>query len=152
MKLLIVEHESLLALALAEQLRLAGHTIVGPSYDFGEAMDLATSQQPQLAIVDIEIGNVDERTRLVWSLSGSLGIPSILLTSRREYTRQCEGAAMAVLEKPFRVEDIVPTVDAARDRLPGHARPYVPSRGYRIEQADSPACVGEIRRRDTHLV
>src|SRR5690606_42052239 len=70
MKIMIVEDDSLLALALEEQLRLAGHEIVGPLYDYGEALTRATDERPEVAIVDGEIPNAEARTNLIWSFSG----------------------------------------------------------------------------------
>ncbi len=128
MKILIVEDESLLALALEEQLRGAGHEIVGPVYDYTTALALATSQRPALAIVDVEIANAEERTRLIWSLSGLLDIPSIVLTSRRQNVTACEGAAVTILDKPFTIEEILPAVDVGIERFASDAREAVPAR------------------------
>lgn len=117
MKILIVEDDSLLALALKEQLETAGHEIVGPVYEYSKALVLATEERPDLAIVDLEIANADERTRLVWSLSGLFDILSIVLTSPRLDMSKCEAAAVSILNKPFRLEDILPAVDLAAERL-----------------------------------
>src|SRR5512138_76401 len=122
MKIMIVENDSLLALALEEQLRLAGHEIVGPLYDYGEALMRARDERPSVAIVDVEISNAEERTKLVWSLSGLLDIPSIVLTSRIQSVIKCEGAAAAIVQKPFQPEDVLPVVDSAIGRRAASAR------------------------------
>ncbi len=122
MKILIVEDDSLLALALKEQLETAGHEIVGPVYEYSKALVLATEERPDLAIVDLEIANAEERTRLVWSLSGLFDIPSIVLTSSGHDVGKCGAAAVSILNKPFRLEDILPAVDLVAERLLTAAR------------------------------
>lgn len=123
MKILIVEEDSLLALALEEHLRAAGHDIVGPVYDYSKALALATEERPALAIVDVEISNAEERTRLIWSLNGLLDIPSVVLTSRRQNVSRCEGAAVSIMDKPFQLEDILPVVERAADARAGSRTP-----------------------------
>lgn len=133
MKILIVEDDSLLALALEEQLQSAGHEIVGPVYEYSKALVLATEERPDLAIVDLEIANAEERTRLVWSLSGLFDIPSIVLTSSRPDVSKCGAAAVSILNKPFRLEDILPSVDLAAERLLTSVRREVRGRSRRAE-------------------
>ncbi len=122
MKIMIVEDDSLLALALEEQLRLAGHEIVGPLYDYGEALTRATDERPEVAIVDVEIPNAEERTRLIWSFSGLLDIPSIAITSRMQNVSKCEGATVAIVQKPFRPEDILSVLDSGIARFASRSR------------------------------
>lgn len=145
MKILIVEDESLLALALEEQLQNAGHEVVGPVIDYAHALALATEQRPALAIVDMEISNAEERTRLVWSLSGLLDTPSIVLTSRRQNATKCEGAVVSILEKPFRLEDILPAVDLAAERLEADARALLRASRY-VERHGASAARNTQRR------
>nr|MBO2490060.1 hypothetical protein [Gammaproteobacteria bacterium] len=113
MKILVVEHESLLALALEEQLRAAGHDVLGPVRAYDEALTFARMQRPTLAIVDIDISNAEERARLVCTLNGLFGIPSIVLANRQREVTQCEGVTVAILEKPSSIERILSAVDFA---------------------------------------
>ena len=55
MVVLIVEDEVLVALVLKVVLEQAGHQVVGPGFSAGEALQLAEAEQPDVALVDIDL-------------------------------------------------------------------------------------------------
>ncbi len=55
-RILIVEDDLLIALDLAETVREAGAEVVGPAASVDEALELLSSQQITVAILDINLG------------------------------------------------------------------------------------------------
>ena len=70
MRVLIVEDEALIAMALADSLEDAGHEVVGPAATMAEALALCEGAPPELAVLDINLrdgsNGVDGRARS-WS-------------------------------------------------------------------------------------
>lgn len=56
-KILIVEDEAIIAMALAAELEDAGHKIVEVAHTGNEALDIITSQPVDLVILDIKLGD-----------------------------------------------------------------------------------------------
>jgi CheY-like chemotaxis protein len=78
LRILIVEDEFLLACALEEDLRLLGHTIVGPFSDLRRATEGARHQEFDLAVLDINL-----KGEMVYPLADELRarqIPILLLS------------------------------------------------------------------------
>ncbi|WP_444666564.1 response regulator [Cereibacter changlensis] len=55
MKVLILEDEVLLACMLAEEVREAGHVVLGPVYCIADALSLAEASPPDLALLNLEL-------------------------------------------------------------------------------------------------
>jgi len=59
MRILIAEDDPVIALGLAERVRLLGHEAIGPAADGAEAVELARADTPDLYLFDIEMPNLD---------------------------------------------------------------------------------------------
>ena len=55
MRILIVEDEVPIAMALAEGLERAGHLVTGPASTMAEALALCEALSPELALLDVNL-------------------------------------------------------------------------------------------------
>jgi len=74
MLILIVEDEPIVAWSLAQALREAGHTIVGPTASSAEAIELSARYAPRLALVDITLDGEIEGISLARKLKNEMSI------------------------------------------------------------------------------
>lgn len=78
LRILVVEDEFLVAIALEEDLRAAGATVVGPYANLPAALDGAQSQPFDLAVLDVNLNGT-----MVYPLADNLiarGIPFLFLS------------------------------------------------------------------------
>src|SRR5258705_6227827 len=59
MRVLIVEDDTLVGMALRVQLQKLGHSVVGQAADAAEARQMFNSTEPQLVLLDIRLGADD---------------------------------------------------------------------------------------------
>jgi DNA-binding response OmpR family regulator len=116
---LIVEDDPLVAASAAAALADAGHEIIGPAYDAGEAWRLARDEAPDLALVDIDLSGSDEGLALVERFKRSLGLPSMFVTGQVAAARRLRSCALGVLAKPYDPDLLAGAVEAARRILDG---------------------------------
>lgn len=119
LRILIAEDEALNALALRSQLEALGHRVVGPARNGREAVEIASREVVDLAILDIrmpELTGLEAAERIVEGRP----IPIILLTGFGEP----EFAALAAnapifhyLVKPVSLEDLAPAIGVACSRF-----------------------------------
>jgi response regulator NasT len=121
-----VEDEALIGLGLAEELTKAGHRVVGPVVSTGSALILAESQQPTLALIDLDLRRSPDAGELARSLKDALGIESILLASQPQQAQRYADVAVGVIAKPFDVAEIPAAVEAATEVLAGGEPPPPP--------------------------
>lgn len=118
-RILVAEDEPLSALALKAQLEALGHTVVGPAADGQEAVQLATDNHIDLALLDIrmpELGGL-EAAEEIFRLRP---MPVLLLTgySNPEYIQRATVLPVFhYLIKPVTMEDLVPAIGVARARF-----------------------------------
>ena len=129
MKVMIVEDEALLGLGLQEEIIKAGHLVMGPVPSAGEALLLAQSQHPNLALIDLDLKNSSSPARLARVLKDTLGIDSVLMTCELILTDHDTDAALGVIAKPFDLADLPAALDVAAEMLAGGnpPPPYIPS-------------------------
>ena len=110
--------------------------------DGEEAVDLARSEQPDLAIMDVKMPRLDgiEAARRILD---ERPIPIVMLTAYGQeelVSRAVEAGVFGYLVKPFREQDLLPAIHAARarhDELQARARGGgVARRGARRAQGD----------------
>ena len=118
MIVLIVEDEALVALALKVELELAGHEVVGPGFSAGEALQFAEAEQPDLALVDIDLRSAIDGIAVARLLRDRHGTTSLFLTGQLEAARSASDAAAGLIPKPYDLGAVVRAIDAvARIRL-----------------------------------
>ena len=123
MQILIVEDEPLIALSLAEELTRAGHSVIGPVGTSAEAMRLADTERPDLALVDIDLERKLAGISVARHLTLDLHIPSIYVTGQRAAAQRHADTALGVITKPFQLSDITKALDVAEKIIRGGTPP-----------------------------
>src|SRR3954468_17364317 len=117
-RVLIAEDETIIRLDLAEMLERAGFEVCAQARDGIEGVDLAASERPDLAVLDVKMPRLDgiEAARRIM---GERPIPIVMLTAYGQeelVSRAIEAGVLASLVKPFREQDLLPAIAAARAR------------------------------------
>src|SRR5215207_345326 len=118
MRILIAEDETIIRLDLRELLQRAGFDVVAEAKDGEEAVALARSETPDLAILDVKMPRLDgiEAARRILE---ERAIPIVMLTAYGQdelVSRAVEAGVFGYLVKPFRETDLLPAIEAARAR------------------------------------
>jgi two-component system, response regulator PdtaR len=117
-RILIAEDETIIRLDLRELLEGAGFEVCAEARDGAEAVDLARSEQPDLAILDVKMPRLDgiEAARRILE---ERPIPIVMLTAYGQHelvSRAVEAGVFGYLVKPFRESDLLPAIATARGR------------------------------------
>jgi len=118
MRILIAEDETIILLDLRELLESAGFEVCAEAKDGVEAVELATSAEPELAILDVKMPRLDgiEAARRILE---ERPMPIVMLTAYGQdelVSRAVEAGVFGYLVKPFREADLLPAIKAARAR------------------------------------
>jgi response regulator NasT len=117
-RVVIAEDEALIRLDLKEMLEEEGYDVVGEAADGQQAIDLATSTNPDLIILDVKMPVLDGITAAE-RITEARVAPVVMLTafSQRELVARAAAAgAMAYLVKPFAKADLLPAIEIAVSR------------------------------------
>jgi DNA-binding response OmpR family regulator len=125
MKVLLVEDDSLLGVSLADELRAAGHVVLGPVPTVELAREIAQAQHPTAAVIDLDLAREHGVIQLAQELYGQ-GVASLLLTYDRARARDCHSAAIGVLLKPVAPHDIAIALQVATVLMEGGHPPPLP--------------------------
>ena len=104
MRILIAEDETIIRLDLRALLEKSGLEVCAEARDGAEAVELARSEQPDLAIMDVKMPRP---------------IPIVMLTAYGQdelVSRAVEAGVFGYLVKPFRESDLLPAIATARAR------------------------------------
>jgi AmiR/NasT family two-component response regulator len=118
MRILIAEDETIIRLDLRELLQRAGFDVVAEAKDGEEAVALARSEAPDLAILDVKMPRLDgiETARRILE---ERAIPIVMLTAYGQdelVSRAVEAGVFGYLVKPFRETDLLPAIATATAR------------------------------------
>src|SRR5213082_1435987 len=118
MRILVAEDETIIRLDLCELLERAGFEVCAEARDGEEAVSLARSEQPDLAIMDVKMPRLDgiEAARRILD---ERPIPIVMLTAYGQdelVSRAVEAGVFGYLVKPFRESDLLPAIATARAR------------------------------------
>jgi len=119
LRILIADDESIRLLSLAKQLAALGHNVVAEASTGDEAVTLATSALPDLAILDIKMPVMDG-IEAAEKITQARPIPIILLTAYDEaqlVERAAQANISAYLMKPVAEEDLLPAITLALARF-----------------------------------
>jgi two-component SAPR family response regulator len=113
-RILIVEDEPFIALALEETLEELGFEIVASISHIADALAFLKREKVDIALLDVNIGlnKIDP----VADALVALNCPFIFTTGYGRSGLPAAHAHRAVLEKPFRADDLVDTVRAELER------------------------------------
>ncbi len=118
MRILIAEDETIIRLDLRELLETAGFEVCAEAKDGVEAVELAASEEPELAILDVKmprLDGIDAARRILEDRP----IPIVMLTAYGQdelVSRAVEAGVFGYLVKPFREADLLPAIRTARAR------------------------------------
>ncbi len=118
MRILVAEDETIIRLDLRELLERAGFEVCAEAKDGAEAVELARAEQPDLAVLDVKMPKLDgiEAARRILD---ERPIPIVMLTAYGQdelVSRAVEAGVFGYLVKPFREQDLLPAIAAARAR------------------------------------
>jgi response regulator NasT len=117
-RILIAEDETIIRLDLRELLERAGFEVCAEARDGEEAVELARSEQPDVAVLDVKMPRLDgiEAARRILD---DRPIPIVIVTAYGEgelVSRAVEAGVFGYLVKPFRETDLLPAIETARAR------------------------------------
>ena len=112
MRILVAEDETIIRLDLRALLERAGFEVCAEAKDGEEAVELARSEEPDLAVLDVKMPKLD-------GIEAARPIPIVMLTAYGQeelVARAVEAGVFGYLVKPFREQDLLPAIAAARAR------------------------------------
>jgi response regulator NasT len=117
-RILIAEDETIIRLDLKDLLERSGFEVCAEAKDGLEAVELARSEQPDLAVLDVKMPRLDgiETARRILD---ERPIPIVMLTAYGQdelVSRAIEAGVFGYLVKPFREQDLLPAIHTARAR------------------------------------
>ncbi len=118
LRILVAEDETIIRLDLRSLLEGAGFEVCAEARDGLEAVELARSERPDLAILDVKMPRLDgiEAARRIL---GERPIPVVMLTAYGQeelVSRAVEAGVFGYLVKPFRESDLLPAIRTAQAR------------------------------------
>jgi DNA-binding response OmpR family regulator len=131
MRILVVEDEALIALVLVEILAEGGHEVVGPAATVEQALALCEDAPPQLALLDITLQGGGSGLDVARALFGRWGVPSIFASSQVCEARRARDIALGCIQKPYAVETVLRSIEAARAVM-GGTPPANPPKGFEM--------------------
>ena len=116
--MLVAEDETIIRLDLRDLLERSGFEVCAEARDGEEAVDLARSSRPDVAIMDVKMPKLDgiEAARRILD---ERPIPIVMLTAYGQdelVGRAVEAGVFGYLVKPFREQDLLPAIRNARAR------------------------------------
>ena len=117
-RILVAEDETIIRLDLKAMLERAGFDVCAEARDGDEAVRLARTMEPDLALLDVKMPKLDgiEAARQILD---ERPIPIVMVTAYGEQelvSRAVEAGVFGYLVKPFRETDLLPAIETARAR------------------------------------
>jgi AmiR/NasT family two-component response regulator len=117
-RVLICEDETIIRLDLRDLLERSGFEVCAEAHDGEQAVELARTERPDVAIMDVKMPRLDgiEAARRILD---ERPIPIVMLTAYGQddlVARAVEAGVFGYLVKPFREQDLVPAIATARAR------------------------------------
>ncbi|MCM8556412.1 response regulator [Sphingomicrobium sediminis] len=104
-RILVIEDSPVVSLHTEDLLRDEGYFVVGPAYDMAAATDLATREQVDAAIVDLNIRG--EKAFSVLSILKERDIPFIITSGYANWSMPDEWQTRPRLQKPFNDQQLL---------------------------------------------
>jgi len=117
-RILVAEDETIIRLDLKDLLERAGFEVCAEARDGEEAVELARSERPDLALMDVKMPRLDgiEAAKRILE---ERPIPIVMLTAYGQQelvARAAEAGVFGYLVKPFREQDLLPAIHTAQAR------------------------------------
>lgn len=116
LNVLIVEDDPMISDSLKDILNVLGHKVVGIAEDAEGAIELCNTQEPQIALLDIQIGGDVDGVDLAELINDQFDIPFIFTTAfadNNTVARAKERGPFGYLVKPYGVKDINAAIEVA---------------------------------------
>ncbi len=118
LRVLVAEDETIIRLDLRAMLEQAGYEVCGEARDGIEAVELARTLEPDVAIMDVKMPRLDgiEAARRILE---ERPLPIVIVTAYGQeeiVSRAVEAGVFGYLVKPFREHDLLPAIHTARAR------------------------------------
>ena len=132
---LVVEDEAISARDLAEMLESIGHSVAGIADSVQCALSIAESECPDIALLDIRLGNSEDGIALGAKLRESYQLPLVFVSAHCDSETVARAVALKpnhYVVKPFRQTDIYIAIETA---LSNYAEEHAQLRPSDREQA-----------------
>ena len=118
LRILVAEDETIIRLDLRDLLERAGFEVCAEARDGAEAVELARTERPDLAVLDVKMPRLDgiEAARRILA---ERPIPIVMVTAYGQpelVSRAVEAGVFGYLVKPFREGDLLPAIATAQAR------------------------------------
>lgn len=136
MRILIVEDDVMVGHAATAALAAVGHSVIGPARDEHAAVQLATAQRPDLALVDYNLEDGGSGATVADLIRNLYGTPSMFVSGNPDLCRKAAKrvGALGCLAKPFSEKTLLEAVDLA-EALINNWRPAVYPRNLELYSA-----------------
>jgi two-component system, response regulator PdtaR len=117
-RVLIAEDETVIRLDLRMQLEDAGYVVCAEACNGAEAVELAATTAPDVALLDVKMPVLDG-IEAAQRITASTPIPIVMVTAYGEsrlVKRAAAAGAFGYLTKPYRPSDLAPAIELAIER------------------------------------
>nr|WP_255722462.1 response regulator [Pseudoroseomonas ludipueritiae] len=125
MRILVVEDEAIVAMLIGDIIEGMGHAVAGVADTAPEAIWLAGSEHPDLALCDIKLLGGDSGLDVAAALR-PLGIPCVFVSGNCPGPEAGQGIAIGCVLKPFRPGTVEEAIRLATRVKAGEAPGRVP--------------------------
>jgi DNA-binding NarL/FixJ family response regulator len=118
-KVLIVENDPLVAWTMDEVLSLMGFEVVGVATRVSEALRIAESKNPHLAIFDVRLAGRRDGVEGASLLRDRLGLPSVFVNAHGDGAsreRANKAGAVGYIDDPVHFRQLISVVTSALER------------------------------------
>lgn len=116
MVVLVVEDEAIIAYCSAALLEDAGFAVLGPAHTSREALELARSKRPDVALIDIDLEIPGAGIGVARQLRAQYGTAIVFTTGQMDAARAHSDVAVAALSKPYDPSELPGVVQYAASR------------------------------------
>lgn len=122
-RILIADDEHLAALSVKQCLAELGYSSIGPARDGEHAIELAFSERPDLALLDVRMSDDFDGIDAARLLFEELRIPSVIVSAYSDARQVAESTVPGVfgyVVKPITCEQLRPAIEVAWARMRQH--------------------------------
>lgn len=115
MRILLVEDDSILAAAMEETITSAGHVVIGLAADEHGAVQIATAEPPDLALLDLNLAFGASGAVVANMIRNLYGTPTLFISGEPDACRKVgmRVGALGCLRKPFSQTTLLLTLEIA---------------------------------------
>lgn len=120
LKVMIVEDDALVALGVRLTLTELGHDVVGIAASEMEALAVAQTEKPQLALMDIRLRGANDGVQVAQRLWQELRVRCIFLSAYADdhtMERVAQTRPLGFVQKPYSAHQLKVALEQARQRL-----------------------------------